>query len=300
MPIIPSNTIAPRINLVPLSPQARDFKPTLIDGQPFVQVPGGDFVMGHGRLEGHQPHWEKVDSFRVAVTPTTVRDYHHVTGNVAPLSFKDHPMTDVSWREFNEFMKAKNGRIANSKDYVGFGTAAEWEFAALGPALNIRDLMAANGVKSANGLRAFLKEGFICLQNFVAGEKDGKLIFGADILSDAETNPGAFQKLIESSAEIYAWRSFATLDGSLDGVYSNNQSPTEVSLNKRINGYGISDMTGNVWEFTGDENDNSIEPRGPAWAADDGISTMITSVRSVPYSGDSSHPLIGARLFAAA
>lgn len=129
-----------------------------------------------------------------------------------------------------------------------FSLKAELEYIARGPVVDVRQLMAKNGIRGAAALASYLREGYnFYLENFVSA-----LELGANIVATPESD--GFKELIDSSSPVFAWRAWGTRSRRLNQAeaWYDRQSTAPVALTERVNGYGISDAVGNVWTWAAD------------------------------------------------
>lgn len=107
---------------------------------PMIRVEGGSFQMGSidsepGRGADEVQHWVSLPDFQIQSTTVSQELYEQVTGKnpSSNKTWKDLPVTDVSWEDANAFIKKLN-------ELTGGGyrlpTEAEWEYAARGGRLS--------------------------------------------------------------------------------------------------------------------------------------------------------------------
>lgn len=222
---------------------------TIAGGHKVMALQGGIFAMGsaktHQEFSNAPPRMVKVSPFRMGVTPVTEAEFVRVMGEKGNENADGRrPVTYVSWNRACEYL-ARVSQGKPDRDRVGLPTEAEWEFAARGQAIDVRAFMEEMRFRSAEHLIAFLKE-HDALENFVPA-----LELGARIITDV--NSTEFKQLIERTGPIFAWRAYASANGRLDPAYWwNKQGTTDVAEELRRNGYGLSDMMGQVWEWCWD------------------------------------------------
>jgi formylglycine-generating enzyme required for sulfatase activity len=95
----------------------------------FVKVKGGTFTMGDAAFEDAKPHKVKLRSYYMQKTEVTQELWEAVMGSnqSSDKSWKDNPVTNVSWDDCQAFIKKLNS--ISGKNYR-LPTEAEWEFAA--------------------------------------------------------------------------------------------------------------------------------------------------------------------------
>jgi formylglycine-generating enzyme required for sulfatase activity len=239
MPIFPTQ---------PASPQTR-----VVNGIPMVDLPGGVFAMGsaatHGQFGNSQPRMVRVASFAAGVTHVTEDQYRETVGRVGREGAPgNHPATCVNVADSHEFIQRRNQGKGESEQ-IRFLTEAELEYIARGPVIDVRQLMAKEGIRGAAALAAYLKDGDkgYFLENFVSA-----LDLGATIVATPE-NAG-FKELIDGASPVLAWRAWGTCSGRLNPAeaWYNQPGTAPVSLTERVNGYGVSDAIGNVYSWGAD------------------------------------------------
>lgn len=222
---------------------------TIAGGHKVMALPEGIFAMGsaktHQRYADAPPRMVKVGPFRIGVTPVTEAEFTRVMSEKGNKHAGDRrPVTCVSWNRAYEYL-ARVNQGQPDRDRVGLPTEAEWEFAARGQAIDVRAFMEEMRFRSAEQLIEFLTE-HGALENFVPA-----LELGARIITDV--NSTEFKQLMAGTGPIFAWRAHATANGRLDQAYWwNQQDTTDVAEELRRNGYGLSDMMGQVWEWCWD------------------------------------------------
>jgi formylglycine-generating enzyme required for sulfatase activity len=97
----------------------------------FVKVEGGTFTMGDENLSDATPHEVEVSSFYIQKTEVTQELWEAVMGSNPSQnkSWKDNPVTNVSWDDCQAFIKKLNS-ISGKK--CRLPSEAEWEYAARG------------------------------------------------------------------------------------------------------------------------------------------------------------------------
>jgi formylglycine-generating enzyme required for sulfatase activity len=125
-------------------------------------------------------------------------------------------------------------------------TEAEWEFAARGPAVNLREVMETEGIGIGDFVD-FVRDRF---ENFVE-----RIEMGSRILTDPTDEE--LQRILRTSQPLYAWRVYGTPSGRLTneevwhGVNEIRGGTQEADWGP-ANGYGLKQMAGNVSEWVGD------------------------------------------------
>lgn len=238
MPIFPTPTALPQMRVV--------------NGIPMVDLPGGVFAMGsaaaHAQFGGSQPHMVYVAPFAAGVTHVTEDQYHETVRHAGREgALGHHPVTCINVADSKEFLQIRNQGKGESEQ-IGFLTEAELEYIARGPAINIRELMAKEGIRGAAALAAYLKAGDgYFLENFVSA-----LDLGATIVATPEST--GFKELIDGASPVLAWRAWGTRSGRLNSAeaWYNQEGTAPVMFTARVNGYGVSDAMGNVWSWGAD------------------------------------------------
>jgi formylglycine-generating enzyme required for sulfatase activity len=239
MPIFPTQ---------PASSQIR-----VVNGITMVDLPGGVFAMGsqatHGQFGNSQPRMVRVAPFAAGITHVTEDQYRETVGRAGREGAPgNHPATCINVADSHEFIQRRNqGKGENEQ--IGFLTEAELEYIARGPVLDVRQLMAREGIRGAAALAAYLKDGDkgYFLENFVSA-----LDLGATIVATPES--AGFKELIDGASPVLAWRAWGTCSGRLNQAeaWYDRQGTAPVSLTERVNGYGVSDAIGNAWSWGAD------------------------------------------------
>lgn len=224
----------------------------LVNGIQMVDLPGGVFAMGSvvtdAQFADSRPRMVQVAPFAVGVTHVTEDQYRETVGRVGREGAPgNHPATYINVADSREFIQRRNQGKGESEQ-IGFLTEAELEYIARGPVIDVRQLMAKEGILGAAALAAYLKtdDGYF-LENFVPA-----LDLGATIVATPDS-PG-FKKLIDGASPVLAWRSWGTRSGRLTPAeaWYDQRGTAPVSWIARVNGYGVSDAVGNTWSWGAD------------------------------------------------
>ena len=205
-----------------------------------VALPGGQFVMGGPGFDDAKPHWVKLSPFCMATTTVTEGRFYGVTGRYGNQNAPAyHPATEVSWHDGHEYIERCNREYGTK---IGYPTEAEWEYAARGPVMDVREFMEKRGMTSAQFLE-WLHDGKR-LENFVT-----QLQAGVDIHND----PEKVKNLLEGGQPLWAWHVYGSATGALnhDEVWFDQKGAAPVSWGPP-NGFGLFGMSGGVWEWVGD------------------------------------------------
>jgi formylglycine-generating enzyme required for sulfatase activity len=217
-----------------------------------VNLSGCVFAMGsavtHGQFGDSPPRMVRVAPFAAGVTHVTEEQYYETVGRAgregAPWT---HPATCINVADCQEFLQRRNQGKGESRR-LRFLTEAELEYIARGPVLDVRQLMAREGLRGAAALAAYLNDENGCvLENFVSA-----LELGATIVATSES--AGFKELIDGASPVLAWRAWGTCSGYLNKAeaWYDQRGTAPVSWTERGNGYGVSDAIGNVWSWGAD------------------------------------------------
>jgi formylglycine-generating enzyme required for sulfatase activity len=238
MPIFPASAALPQTRVV--------------NGIPMVDLPGGVFAMGsqatHVKFGNSQPHMVRLAPFSVGVTHVTEDQYRETVGRAGREGAPgNHPATYINVADGKEFLQKRNQGKGESEQ-LSFLTEAQLEYILRGPVIDVRQLMASEGILTAEALAVYLKDenGYI-LENFVSA-----LELGATIVATPEST--GFKELIDGASPVLAWRAWGTRSGRLNKGESwyGEKGTTPISLMERVNDYGISDASGNVFSWGAD------------------------------------------------
>jgi formylglycine-generating enzyme required for sulfatase activity len=213
-----------------------------VAGHKMVDLPGGFSVMGSKHYDDAEPHVVQLSPFSVALTAVTEGRFYEVTGRSgrqnAPAS---HPVTHVSWIDGVEYIERCNREYGTQ---IGYLTEAEWEYAARGPAVDVRQLMETKGMTPTQFLEWIHQEE--CLENFVT-----QLQVGTKIYNDFSGDE--FKQLIYGKQPLWAYHVFGPVTGSLnqDEVWYSQKGTVPVSWGPP-NGFGLFGVIGGVWEWCAD------------------------------------------------
>jgi formylglycine-generating enzyme required for sulfatase activity len=209
-----------------------------------VDLPGGPFVMGsvYGAEGGNAlpPHWVRLSPFAIGRTPVTEGTYRKIMDRPksAPNS---HPVTNVTWEDALDYCGKVDRRNKGDRRMVHLPTEPQWEFAARGPAVNLRKAMEEE-------VGSFKPRDF---PDFVSGRFENfcfELELGADLFTDPRDE--RFLQLLRTVSPVYGWRLFPTRSGRLTRkeVVCDRDKRFRAGAGKP-NAYGIK-MAGGVAEWT--------------------------------------------------
>ncbi len=286
-----------------LAANATAFSTIGVEGHEFVKLPGGPFVMGSSAFKNAAPHWVTLSPFEISRTVISVGQYRNLVRGV-PEAIRglqpDDPVINVSWNDLDHYAKILR---CVTKHWITLPSEAQWEFAARGPAVELRQLMEEE-------LGRFQPKDVV---DFVEGRLESFYTeIGGHIYTDP--NGAAFQSLLRQSTPLYGWRVYGTGSGRLtpDEAYYKRGSPAPVDWGPR-GSYGLKGMTGNVLEWTMDSYDPDTYPghsRKDPWVTRFGMYKVLrgggswynadAGLMRVAYRGkekpDNSGVMIGGRL----
>lgn len=217
-----------------------------------TELPGGAFVYGSewdklGSVQsGYPPVWKVLPQYLMGTTLVTEgrwRDKLERPGNKnAP---EDHPVTRILNSEVTEFLAISNRDITDRLKRIRLLSEPEIENGYRGPALDVRDLAEANGIKSHDELVQYWMANGKYFENLVAG-KASRLVASGRIYASPQSE--GFKAVYEGTAPIAAWRTWATRSGKFDepGHWHGQKTTTAVSTTERLNASGLSDTHGNA------------------------------------------------------
>lgn len=201
-----------------------------VDGYEMVKVPGGLTVIGSAAVRHAAPRWVYLSPYAIGTAPVNWSQFNRATQRPA-----DRPATHMNWNAASTFAKDRGLRLP---------TEAEWENAARGPAIDLReklnDLMQRERVGfSPNLVDRLVKELFV--ENFVF---DGL----GQIFTD-HTNE-LFLDLVSQGLPFFGWRVYGTSSGTLthEEAWYGRGETAPVNWGPK----GPFGMAGNVWEWVAD------------------------------------------------
>lgn len=240
MPVIPTlESLVPR-------PAAMNYPVRTVAGVDVVDLPPRLFVMGGPGLDDAPAHWVRVSGFSIARTPVNRALYDSIADEWVREDTKDYPVVGVSAPDADRFIAEFNRR--NGTRFTS-PTEAEWEYAARGEVVDLRDYMEINGISEAN------------FDYWAEGRFEN--LFAHSLGSTIYANPRRedFQKVLKSAARIYGYCVFGHPEGLNCGkVWWDRCMITRITgdeAEKRANSFNLIDMIGNVWEWVADRYDEN-------------------------------------------
>jgi sulfatase-modifying factor enzyme 1 len=194
----------------------------------FIRLPGGPFVMGSAAMGDSR--WVHLSGYELGESPPTEGQYRNVTGRPGDeKASEDHLVTHVSWNDAMNFINQLKPRYGIN---AHLPTEVEWEFAARGPAVNLREAMEAEGI-AVDDFADWVRNRF---ENFVE-----QLEMGATIFTDPANEE--LQGILKTKNSLYAWRVFPTTTGRFEDweilkSFREKQRMTEANL-RSVNDYGL-------------------------------------------------------------
>lgn len=268
-------------------------------GHELAAIPGGFGVIGSAEFEDATPHWIYTEPFRLGTTAVSEDQYRSVMEKPGCRDAPgNHPVTVVSYGDALEYLKRRGGGLTLPPEQ-------KWEYAARGPAVNIRAMM------EEQGLRVDPEE----IAAFIEGRYEN-LVFGVmgQIFNDPKE--GIFKRLLSEGQPFFGWRVYATPSGKLtrEEVWfdKGEKGTTDVSFGP-ASAYGLKCMAGDVWEWMADwysedayrlggvnpagpENGESRSVRGGSWV--DGGPRVLRAGGRVYDLADVRYGNLGFRVFA--
>jgi formylglycine-generating enzyme required for sulfatase activity len=194
-----------------------------------IHIPESLTVLGFGK----SARWVEVPEFQISKTLVSNAQWREVMGFArnegAP---EGHPVTKVSWKGVQHYL---------NKSGLASPTRNQWQYAAQGPAVNMREkMMAEKGHFSAQEFPAFAQGRY---HNYVLGRL-GEIFNISDTAGD-----GLFLKMIQEQ-DFWGWPLHSTPTGALthDAVWFEQGEAAPVTWGPD-GPSGTRCMSGNVWEW---------------------------------------------------
>ncbi len=215
-----------------------------IAGRKMVRIPPLFTVRGAADFADAPPGWTFMKGLCVDVETVSRRCFAQTMRRAAVTGAEGELPAIASWFDASAYHVRMAAAVGKGR-IIGLPTEAEWEAIARGPAVNVRKVMEREGVAPTN-LVEFAKGRF---ENFVAPASGDEMIVGTHIFTDP-TNT-TLRSLLEEGRDVYAFRQYSTVRGSLDAeaVWFNQPAPALVGWGPK-GPSGTKGMSGNVWEWT--------------------------------------------------
>ncbi len=225
-------------------PAPEEFQTTVVDGQEFVEIPGGLTVTGSVRPDDsvdpdvgpgdRTPEWHNLEPFAIATKAVDRSLYLMVMGYPDNgRSPGNHPMTRISWPCVQKYLDRVGDRF-------NLPTEDQIETAMRGPALDMRRVMEEeSGRFSAADFVDFARDRF---ENFVFGRNLSERIY-------TDPTDRSFRQRTREQP-FYGWRVRSTISGLLthDDVWYGQGTTTSVGWGPK-GPFGTYNLNGNTWEW---------------------------------------------------
>ncbi len=232
---------------------------TLIAGHEMVLVPGGLSVIGSAPTLDSPPRWVSLAPFWISTTAVSEAQYRatlYRAGNKATPD--DHPVNMVTHKNALAYTRRRGQGLR-------LLTAAEWEVAARGPAVELSGAME----RETGAYRS--RE----VADWVAGRFEN-VVRGVYAHPFAPTTR-SFQRLVAQDIPLWGWHVYGTSSGRLDPHEAWYGQPTTTPVTwGPANTYGLKGMTGGIREWVQDTYEEVLETPAASTSGPEGNEYNIT------------------------